>query len=115
MRNLPKNPILCLTVVAMAEVARATAVNFDGSQTAAGQAMFGVADTQAYQGDELCVDVLGTSSLLAGAAISEGDLVQVGSNGKFVTATTGKVVARALTDASGDGSDFNALLLPSNT
>lgn len=114
MRNLAKNPILCLTATVLAATARGTAVAFDGSTASAGAAMLGVADTKAYANETLNVDVLGTSSLVAGAAIAQGALVQVGSNGKFITKASGKTVARALTAAAGDGSDFVALLIPSD-
>lgn len=114
MRNLPKIQILTLTVVAAAELARGTAISINGTTTSAGEAMHGVADTKAYIGDELAVDVLGTTSCVAGAAIAQGALIEVGTDGKFITQSAGKAVGRAMTAASGDNAEFVALLIPSN-
>jgi hypothetical protein len=114
MRNVAKRPILVLTAIALAGISRGTAVGFAGTTASAGAAMLGVADTAAYVNDELAVDVIGTTSCVAGAAIAVGALIQVGADGKFITKAAGVTVGRALTAAAGDGADFSALLIPSD-
>ena len=111
-RNNTKIQVLVLSVIASQDVEAHRAIDQDGSYTALGGSSFGVSDTRAYAGDQLALDVLGTSILEAGAAITKGDLLQVGANGKYVTKTTGQTVARAMADAAADGSVFEALLLP---
>lgn len=48
--------------------------------------------------------------LTAGGAITAGADVEVGAGGKFVEATSGKVIAKALTGANADGDTFIAYL-----
>lgn len=110
----PKCPVLTLTVVAAAELEGCRAIGLDGNYVASAAAMHGVSATNAYAGDELAVDVLGTTVAEAGAAIAAGALVQVGSDGKFITKAAGKTVGRALEAATADGSVFEMLLLPAN-
>ena len=112
---ISKIPVLVLTVVATSTVEMARAVDIDGTVTSAGDAMLGLSDTRGFNGDELAVDVMGTSTATAGAAITAGALLQVGNDGKLITKAAGITVARALTDASGDGSMLEVLLLPANT
>lgn len=57
------------------------------------------------------IGIDGVTKMKAGAAITAGDDVAVGSSGKGATATTGEVVvARALETATGDGSIISVLL-----
>ena len=110
-----KRPIFTLTILAAATVLACRAIGADGHYAGAGLHMSGVADVDAEATDELAIDVLGTSTLEAGAAIAADALVEVGANGKFVTKVGGKAVARAIGAAAGDGSKFEALLLPAST
>ena len=77
--------------------------------------MLGVAYNPASAGEQTAIDVLGTVPCEAGAAVAVGALLEVGASGKLITRTSGKVVGRALSAASGDGSIFTALLIPANT
>ncbi|GAB3021684.1 capsid cement protein [Bowmanella dokdonensis] len=110
-----KYPILTLTVIAGADLEGCRAVTRVGAYAAAGASMHGVSATNAYTGDELAVDVMGTTICEAGGVIAADALLEVGTNGKFITRNTGKVVGRALEAAAGDGSAFEALLLPAHT
>jgi hypothetical protein len=49
--------------------------------------------------------------VMAGAAVAQGALLQVDANGKAITATTGKVVGKALLAAGADGDIIPALLI----
>lgn len=114
-QHISKRPILTLTVIALADTAAFVAIDVDGSVASSASAMLGVSDTNAYEGDELAVDVIGTTTALAGAAITQGALVQVGSNGKFITKAAGKTVGRALSAATGDNGKFEMLLIPADS
>lgn len=113
--NVAKKPVLTLTVVATAIVEACRAIDLDGTYTASGQDTLGVSDAKGYVGNEVAVDVLGTSTCEAGAVIAQGALIQVGSNGQFITKAAGKTVGRALSAASGAGSKFHALLIPADS
>ncbi len=49
--------------------------------------------------------------VMCGAAVSNGDLLDVDANGKAITHVAGKIVAKALAAASGDGIIIPALLI----
>ena len=115
MYSQSKRPILTLTLIAMAVVDAHRAIAADGDYAATGEHMIGVSDTNSFVDDELAVDVLGTTTCEAGAAIVADALVQVGTNGKFITKAAGKVVGRALNAATADGSKFEILLLPATS
>lgn len=110
-----KSPILTLTVVAAADVNACRAIGLDGNYASAGGHMHGVSATNGYTGDNLAVDVAGTSLLEASAAVSADELVEITASGKFAPVDTGKAVARAVTPAGADGDVFEALLLPVNS
>lgn len=113
--NKARVAILTISVQAAAALAQCRAVGADGNYAAAGSHMFGVSYNPASVGEQASVDVLGTVPCEAGAAIAADALLEVGTDGKFITRTSGKVVGRALSAASGDGSIFTALLIPANT
>ena len=115
MYSQSKRPILTLTIIAMAIIETHRAIGLDGNYAATGEHMVGVSDTTSFVDDELAVDVLGTSTCEAGAAIAADALIQVGADGKFITKAAGKVVGRALSAATADGSKFEALLLPATS
>jgi len=111
-----KRAIFTMTVLSLALIEANRAVGFDGNYAGAGTAMLGASDAKALAaGEELALDVLGTSTLEAGGAIVAGALVEVGANGKFVTKAAGIAVARALSATTATGELFEALLLPANT
>jgi hypothetical protein len=49
--------------------------------------------------------------VMCGAAVSNGDLLDVDASGKAITHVAGKIVARALAAGAGDGSIIPALLI----
>lgn len=108
-----KNPILTLSVTAAALLLENRAVGQDGNYAAAGQKMFGIGteDVNAI-GDELPVDTLGTSTATAGGAVLKDAALEVGADGKLVTAAAGVVVAKAMQAAGADGDEFEVFLLP---
>ena len=73
---------LTITVVATAAVASKQLVGFDGAPAGAGEAVLGVAQTDAAVGDAFAVDVIGVFDLVSGAAVPAGSAVQSDANGK---------------------------------
>jgi len=69
---------------------------------------------EGYKGDEgdvvTVVMLKPLVYLTAGGAVPAGSDVEVGDDGKFVVASTGKVVAKAVTSAAADGEQFVAIL-----
>lgn len=106
-----KRPVLTLTRSATAVLLKYQLVTVLGAVATAGAAAFGAVVTDAAVGDDIAVDVLGSTTLIASANIADGARVQVAANGQAVTATTGIPVAIALQDAVA-GEPFEALLLP---
>lgn len=106
-----KIPILTLSILAAAAIAVRQAVGYDGEPAAAGEAMFGLATSDAETGDMLAADVLGTGIALAGANVTVGQPLQVGSAGRLIPVASGTQVARALT-AGGNGDAIEVLLTP---
>jgi hypothetical protein len=115
---MQKTPILTLTSVAIAAVATARFVDFDGSQCdVAGAKPMGVSVNPAAIGDAFPVDVLGTTKVEAGAAIALGAKgltpVKTDANGKAIAqGGVGEIAAYALQAASGDGAIIEILLAP---
>ena len=108
--------LLTLSVMAASALAAERLVTAAGAYPPAGARAFGATKTAAAGSGELVpVGVLGTSVLTAGAPIAAKAEIQVGTDGKAVTRTTGAGVGIALQAAAGDGSPFEALLLPSGT
>ena len=80
--------------------------------TAAGNAV-GFANVAASTGDLFPAVVIGTSLAVAGAAISAGALVEVGSTvTQVVTKASGVAIGRALTSASNAGDIIEVLIIP---
>ena len=73
---------LTITVVATAAVASKQLVGFDGAPAGAGEAVLGVAQTDAAVGDAFAVDVIGVFDLVSGAAVPAGSAVQSDANSK---------------------------------
>jgi len=116
MHSLIKRNVFTMTVVAAAQVEACRAVTATGNLPVVGGAMLGVSDFSAQVGDELNLDVLGTSILECSAAVDVDDLIQVSTaDGRFAQKAAGKTVARALTSTTAAGQKFEALLLPANS
>lgn len=107
-----KIPLLTLSIAATALLGEHLAIGHDGALAGAGLAMYGLSDTDADIGDQVAIDVLGTSIATAGAAIAEGVALEVDPNGKLITRVGGIVVARSLQLATADGDKLEVLLLP---
>lgn len=106
-----KIPLLTLTRKASAALTKYQLITALGAVASAGEAAFGAVTTDAALGDDIAVDVLGTTIVVASAAIADGAKVQVAAGGKVVTATTGVPVGQAL-QAAGEDEPFEILLLP---
>lgn len=102
---------LTLSVKATAALTAGRAVNIAGAVPAAGTYSLGVADSNGAIGDMVPVQVAGTVVATAGAAISAGALVEVGTDGKLITKNTGISVGRALSAAAADGDQIEVLLI----
>lgn len=97
-----KKPILTITRNATAAISAFLAVTLLGAVATAGSEAAGFATSDAAIGEDFGVDVLGTSTGIAGEAIAAGDAVEVGSGGKLVVQDTGARVGYALFDAGTD-------------
>lgn len=104
-----KKPILTITRNATAVITAHLAVTLAGAVAASGTEAAGFATSDAAIGDDFGVDVLGTTTAIAGASISAEAAVQVGSDGKVVTQTTGARVGWALF-AAGSDAPFELLI-----
>lgn len=94
-----KTPILTRTLVAANDLQAWQAITALGAVAAAGESAIGFAVTAAAEGEHVAVDILGTSTGIAGEALTAGVQVQVGAGGKLVALDTGKLVGTALFDA----------------
>lgn len=97
-----KKPLLSLTIMAAAVIAQYSAVTLTGAVAAAGSEGVVFATSDAEIGENFTADAIGTTTALAGEAISAGDALEVGTGGKLVVQTTGARVAYALYDAGVD-------------
>lgn len=106
-------PVLTLTVTLSGTVAAKRFVTAAGAQAGADANTLGVARVAGVSGDEIAVDVLGTTIVEAGAAISAGATIKTNAAGKAVTwATSGPKVAIALQASGGNGDLIEVLLTP---
>jgi hypothetical protein len=105
--------ILTIGITASATIAQYQAVQATGAAaTAAGNAI-GFARIGGASGDRIPVTVLGTSLAVAGAAITAGALVEIGSTvTQVVTKSAGVAVGRALTAATQAGDIIEVYILP---
>ncbi|WP_241897840.1 capsid cement protein [Stenotrophomonas maltophilia] len=106
--------LLTLSVQATAALTHNRFVSPAGGVAAAGGNAYGVTRSDAEIGQLAPVDVLGTTQVTAGAAIVTGAALEVGVDGKAVTADAGKVVARAApgAKAAADGDVLEVILIP---
>lgn len=84
------------TVQATATVAARTFANFTGGTAGAGAAAQGAYRTAAVAGEYVTVEQLGTSLVIAGANLTQGDAVESDAAGHAVPHTAGIVVGRAV-------------------
>ncbi|MGN0920230.1 MAG: DUF2190 family protein [Cellvibrio sp.] len=98
--GIQKRPVLTLSILAAATILADQPITAAGAvATAAGDAI-GFAQHDAVSGELVAVVALGTATGTSSAAIAKGARVQVASDGKVVTATTGISIGVALDAAS---------------
>lgn len=107
---MQKNPLLTLTVTASADLEANRFVTLAGAYPAAGGTALGVSDTAADTGDDLAVDVIGTSKITSGGAFAKGDLLDSDATGRAVVHAAGTVLAQALAPASAEGQTVEVLI-----
>ena len=107
--------LLTLTVIATAAVAGCRCVTQAGTYAAAGGVVYGVTRTPGSVGDPIPVDILGTTIVEAGAAITKDAALMVDATGRVVPLSgAGKSpVARAQEAATAAGEFIEVLLVPS--
>lgn len=95
-----KKPLLTLTRTAAAKLSQYQLVSATGAVAAAGTAAFGAVTTDAETGDDIAVDVRGTTIALAADAITNGAELEVAADGAVQIKASGQVVAIALQAAA---------------
>lgn len=110
------NAILTLTVIAAATLATARFVEQDGTYPTAGGKALGVTRFDAVSGDPVAVDVIGTTMVECGAAVTKDDSLMVDATGRVVPlAGSAKFpCGRALAAGAAAGALIEILLIPSN-
>ncbi len=84
-----------------------------GAQAGADANTYGVARSPGVPGERVTVNILGTSTVEAGAAITANATLKTDSLGRAITwATSGAKVAMALESASAAGQMIEVLLIP---
>jgi hypothetical protein len=106
--------LLTVSVLATAALTHNRFVSPTGGVAAAGGNAYGVTRSDAAIGQLAPVDILGTTQVTAGGAIAAGAAIEVGADGKAVTADAGAVVARAApgATAAADGEVLEVILIP---
>lgn len=106
-------PILSLGAVLTGTVNPFRFVTPAGAQAGADANTLGVARTAGVSGDRITLDVLGTATVEAGAAIAAGATLKTDASGRAITwATSGAKVGLALAAASAAGDLIEVLLIP---
>jgi hypothetical protein len=106
-------PILTLTHRLTGTVAANRFVTPAGVVTGADLNALGVTRVAGVSGEDVPVDVLGTSIVESGAAITKGDTLKSDSTGRGITwAASGARLAIALEAAGGAGEFIEVMLLP---
>lgn len=106
-------PILSLSVTSSGANSANCAITPVYDAAAAGENTLGICRSDAADGEQVTVDVLGTTIAKAGASCSVGDSLKVTTGGKLIPwATSGAKVAIALEAAAADGDLIEVLLIP---
>lgn len=106
-------PLLALTVTLSGTVAANRFVTPAGAQTGADGNALGVTRFGGGTGDKVTTDVMGTTIVEAGAAITAGATVKADASGRAIAwATSGARLAVALQAASAAGQMIEVLLIP---
>ena len=106
--------LLALTVLATVAVESRRFVTGSGAYATAAGNTLGVSRSAAAIGERFPADIAGTAVVEAGGAIAADAAIEVGADGKAVTASAGAVVARAAPGASAaaDGDFLEVVLIP---
>jgi hypothetical protein len=99
------NSLSARTVIASEAVACRTFAGYTGATATPGDGALGSFRNDAKIGEAVAVEFLGTVIVIAGEAIENGALVEVGADGQAVTRTTGIAVGRVIgggASAAGD-------------
>lgn len=108
---MQKRPIFTLSRIAGAAVAANRFITFAGVYPAAGAAAFGVTDTAAASGDDVAVDVIGTTKITSGAAFGEGADLKTDATGRALAqGGSGTILATALQAATSENQTVEVLL-----
>lgn len=103
----------CLTIAATGTIAANRFVTPAGAQAGADVNTLGVCRTAAVSGDRIPVDVLGTATVEAGAAVTAGNTVKSDASGRAINwATSGAKIGIALEAATAAGQMIEVLLIP---
>lgn len=103
--------LLTLSFQASAALTADRFVSVTAGVPAAGANTIGVTRSDTAAGKMAPVDVIGTAIVEASAAIAGGAEIETTADGRAVTKTTGKTVARALQAAAAAGDKFEILLI----
>src|SRR5512139_2974636 len=105
--------LLSITLALTGTVAASRFVTPAGAQAGADANTLGVARYAGVSGDKVTTDVIGTSIVEAGAAITAGATLKSDASGRAITwVTSGGKVGIALQSASAAGQFIEVLLLP---
>lgn len=105
--------ILTLTVAATGTIAANRFITPAGAQAGADVNTLGVANTAAVSGDKIPADILGTTTVESGAAVTAGATVKSDASGRAINwATSGAKVGIALEAATAAGQFIEVLLIP---
>lgn len=105
--------LLAITQVLAGTVAAGRFVSSTGTQVVADANALGVARSAGVATDKVPVDVLGTATVEAGAAIAVGATVKSDATGRGITwATSGARLGVALEAATAAGQFIEVLLIP---
>ncbi len=106
-------PILTLTHRLTGAVAQYRFVSPAGAQVVADANALGVARLAGVSGDDVPLDVLGTTIVEAGAAVAAGATLKSDATGRAITwVTAGARLAVALQAASAAGEFIEVMLIP---
>lgn len=117
--SINQSPVIVDKAGAVLADVRGRAVKFDGTGAivlaGAGEKALGVGimtnDTNIAKGDDVHVQIKDIGLVYAGAEITKGAELQVGTNGALIPVTNGKPVAVALEAATAAGVYIKAIIL----
>lgn len=106
-------PVLTKTVILSGTVGQARFITPAGAQAGADANTLGVTRSAGVSGDPVAVDMLGTATVEAGAAVAAGATVKADASGRAITwATSGAKVGVALEASSAAGQFIEVMLVP---